>query len=140
MSNRVGEDNRPYLRCKSFNERKWTEVEGRMFTPKPLHRKSLKTYNINRRKNPLPRQMYCTDIQIDVDSPETAFITTWNYMVENKANFETEWKSIMECGDKLLAHRAKELMRLVEEIGLIEEAGYELVIKTDLVIGYKLAI
>ena len=129
-SNRVGENNRPYLRCKSFNGRKWTEIEGRMFTPKPLHRKSLEAYNINRRKDPLPRQMYCTDIQLDVDAPETAFITAWNYLVENKVDFETEWKSIMEWGDKLLAYRAKELMRLVEEIGLIEEATYELVIKT----------
>ena len=74
--------------------------------------------------------MYCTDIQIDVDSPAKAFITAWNYLVENKVNFETEWKSIMEWGDKLLAYRVKELMRLVEEIGLIEEATYELVIRT----------
>lgn len=90
----------------------------------------MKAYNINRRKDPLPRQMYCTDIQLDVDAPETAFITAWNYMVENKASFETEWKSIMEWGDKLLAYRAKELMRLVEEVGLIEEAEFEFVMKT----------
>jgi DNA invertase Pin-like site-specific DNA recombinase len=129
-SNRVGEDYRPYLRCISFNVKKWTAIEGRSFTPKPHHRKSMEAYNIKRRKDPLPRQMYCTDVQIDVDTPETAFITAWNYLVENKANFEGDWKNIMEFGDKLEAYRASELMRLLEEVGIIEEVTYDLVIRT----------
>jgi hypothetical protein len=129
-SNRVGEDKRPYLRCISFNGKKGTEIEGRSFTPKPLHRKSMKAYNIKRRKDPLPRQMYCTDIQIDVDTPETAFITAWNYLFENREQYEVQWRSIMEFGDMLEAYRASELMRLVEEVGIIEEVTYELVIRT----------
>jgi hypothetical protein len=36
----------------------------------------------------------------------------------------------MECGDKLLAYRVGELIRLLEEVGLIEEASYEFVIRT----------
>ena len=39
-------------------------------------------------------------------------------------------ESRMEGGDKLLAYRAKEMMRLVGEVGMIEKVTYELVIRT----------
>lgn len=64
------------------------------------------------------------------DAPKDAFIEAWNYLVENKEKYEDQWCGVIEGEDILKAYRARELMRLVGEVGVIEELSYELMIQT----------
>jgi hypothetical protein len=64
------------------------------------------------------------------DVPKAAFVDAWNYLVEHKELYETEWLGIIDGEDILKAYRAKELMRLVGEVGGIEDLPYELMIQT----------
>lgn len=80
---------------------------------------------VKRRKAPLPRQMLCTDIQIEAGKPEQAFIVAWNRLVD-----EQEWEQTIDCDDVLKCYRAKELIRLVEKTGHIDMLPYELMLKT----------
>ncbi len=129
-SKRVGEEGRKYWRCRSFHGNNGTEVKSKIFTPKPLHSTSQNTKVIRRWKDPEPRQMLCTDVQVEEGMPEKAFITVWNRMVDNYGEYLPVWKEVIEGTNVLRAYRAKEMMSLVRNTKYIKEMSYELMIKT----------
>ena len=129
-SKKVGEEGRKYWRCSSFRGNNGSPVKDRIFTPKPLHRISENPNVIRRRKDPQPRQMLCTDIQLEEGIPKKAFIKAWNSIVDGYEEYLPVWKESIDGDDVLKAYRAKEMMELVEEYGRIDEIPYELMIKT----------
>lgn len=137
-SKRIGEEGRKYWRCRSFHGKSGTEITGRTFKPKPLHRASSNLSVVRRWKDPEPRQMLCTDIQVDEGIPEKAIIKAWNSLVDGYEEYLPVWKEAIEGEDVLKAYRVKELMSLVKEYGYIDEIPYELIIKilSHIIIGY----
>lgn len=129
-SKRVGEEGRKYWRCKSFHGSNGIEVTGRIFTPKPLYRTSQNPKVIRRRKDPKPRQMLCTDVQVEDGMPEKAFITAWNRLVDGYEEYLPVWKEAAHGDDMLKAYKAREMMKLVRNTGYINEMPYELLLKT----------
>ncbi len=129
-SKRVGEEGRKYWRCSSFRGNKGTEIKDKLFTPKPLHRTSQNPKVIRRWKDPKPRQMLCTDIQVEEDLPEKAIIKAWNNIVDKYEEYMPVWKEAIEGNNVIKAYRAKEIVRLVEEYGYIDKMSYELLMKT----------
>ncbi len=65
-------------------------------------------------------------IKIAAGKIEDAFVSAWNKLVD-----ENEWQQIIGQGmDILLRYRAKELLRLTNDIGIIDTMPYELMLKT----------
>lgn len=129
-SKTIGEEGKKYWRYSSFIGKRGTEIEGQMFVPEPMYRPSNKTHNVKRRKDPQKRQMLCIDIRIPAGEPELAFIKAWNRLVDEKEGYLPEWQQTIDGIDLLKAYRAMELIRLVEQIGLIDSMPFELIIKT----------
>lgn len=78
-------------------------------------------------KLPQPRQMLCTDIEIDAAKPEKAFIRAWNLLVSKRQRYQASLKRTADTTDNtLLRYRAAELSRLLDEIGVIKESDYAL--------------
>lgn len=106
------------------------KIEGQMFTPPPQHYSSTNPAVIRRRKKPIPRQMLCTDIQIEAGVPEQVFIDAWNRLIDEKDIYLLEWQQAINGSDVLKAYRARELIRLLDENGYISTMPYELMLKT----------
>jgi len=115
------ENGNKYFRCKSFKGNKGTPIEGRQFTPKPQKRWSTNPNVIKQRKDPPPRQMYCSDIKIDKERVERAFIEAFNITVD-KAD------SLRESEDPLQNARVRELKKLLER-GKIEDLDKDIIKK-----------
>jgi DNA invertase Pin-like site-specific DNA recombinase len=113
------EDGNKYFRCKTFQGSKGTPIQGREFTPKPQKRWSTNPSVIKRRKDPPPRQMYCTDIKIDKERVERAFIEAFNSMVD-------KMDRIKEGAGLLQNYRVKDLKKLLEK-GKIEYIDKDIV-------------
>lgn len=71
----------------------------------------------------------CRHIRIERSTPERAFLKAWNSLVKNYDQYVPEWQAIFKHGDPLQRYRARELMRLVTEVGHIEDMPFELCIK-----------
>lgn len=128
-SKRVGESGRRYWRCSSFKGEHGLAIEGQLFTPKPHHRISTNPNVIRRHKDPLPRQMMCTDIEIDEQAPVQAFITAWNRLVEI---MEEDPRAKIGRGDNcdlLQKYHGDRLMQLLYGIGRFDTMSYELMLK-----------
>lgn len=69
--------------------------------------------------------MLCTDIQVEEGVPEKAFIRAWNSIVDEYEEYLPVWKEAIKGDDVLKAYRVKEMVRLVEEYGHIDEMPYE---------------
>ena len=132
-SNRKSEEGKKYWRCSSFIDKRGTEIKGRMFTPEPRYTKPVtdrySRYRAKHRKLPQERQMLCTDIWIEEALPEQAFIKAWNRLVDNKETYLPEWERAINGEDLLRAYRARELLRLVKQVGHIDSLPYELMMK-----------
>jgi site-specific DNA recombinase len=120
-SKRKGEEHIKYWRCSTFIGENGTEVKGRMFTPRQRNRQSNMQYNIRRRKDHIPCQMYCTDIWLDEGAVEQTFIDAWNNLVG-----EYDMATLEETDDVLLKYRRQELVKLIDEIGYIEHINLDL--------------
>ena len=107
------DDGSKYFRCKTFLGNKYTHIEGREFTPKPQKRWSTNPSVIKRRKDPPPRQMYCTDIKIDKERVERVFIEAFNSMIDKVDN-------IKERENLLEKYRVKELNKLLERGKIVD--------------------
>jgi len=126
-----------YWRCTSFHGNKGTPIEGRQFTPhgQPLRLNVDETqrhikYQRAHRKLPQPRQMLCTDIEIDAGKPERAFIYAWNLLVTKKLRYQASLERTVDTTDDILLHyRAAELSRLLDEVGLIKQSDYVLLLR-----------
>lgn len=94
-----------------------------MYTPPPRKLWSKNPSKSYRRKLPVPREMYCTDIKVKADFIEKLFINAWNHLVEHP-------EEIKPGGDALKDYRARELKRLLSEYGKIDEIRTELVRQT----------
>ncbi len=127
-----------YWRCTSFHGQHGMPIEGREFTPhgQPLRlgkdetKRYVTRYRELHRKLPQPRQMLCTDIEIDAGKPEKAFFHAWNLMVSKKLRYQASLKRTVDTtGDALLRYRAGELIRLLDEVGKISEFEYHLMLR-----------
>ena len=123
---------RRYWRCTSFRGNNGMPIKGRRFTPRgqPLRlnidgTKSHVRYRRAHRKLPEPRQMLCTDIEIDADRPEKAFVLAWNLLVSKKQMYQSSLKRTMQTTDDMLPrYRASELCRLIDEVGKLNAFDY----------------
>ena len=80
--------------------------------------------------NNLPERGTCKNgVKLPLDLPEKIFVAAWNQLVRKRYQHEPEWQLIMECGDLLQQYRAKELIRLIDEVGILESMPYELMLK-----------
>lgn len=129
-SKKKGEEGQQYWHCSSFVGKQGTEIEGRTFTIIRPDRGSTKPYNIRRRKKPGERPMLCTDILIPAGDPELAFINAWNRMVDERERFLPEWQQIINGDNLLRGYEAREMVRMVKEIGHIDTMPYDLMLKT----------
>ena len=126
------EKGKKYWRCSSFHGGNGTSVNGMEFIPRgqPLrdvdtNNRWVEYYRRNKRKLPQPRQMLCTDIDIDSGSPEKAFVRAWNLLVSKKQRYQATLKRIADTTDDiLLRYRATELRRILNETGSIKEFNY----------------
>lgn len=130
-SKRVQEKGRKYWRCRSFKGCKGAEVNGMLFTPKPMALwsknpdSSQAKYRAKHRKLPKPRQMLCTDVQIDIGKPEQAFVEAWNTLVEDQ-----DCCAISEKDNVLNKYRKHELARLLRKYGKLNEMPFGLMLQT----------
>ncbi len=133
-SKRKGEEGKKYWRCSSFRGKRGAEIEGRMFTPLSRYTKPVtdrhSRYRAKHRKLPQERPMLCTDIRIPAGEPELAFVKAWNRLVDEKEVYLQELEQIAKGEDLLKAYRARELTRLVEQVGHIDVLPYDLMLKT----------
>ncbi len=79
----------------------------------------------------------CNGSRISLDAGIALFIRAWNRLVDEYESYSLEWQRIIEAGDELQCYRAKELMRVVKEIGRIDSMPHELMLKTldDIEVG-----
>ena len=119
----IDDDGNKYYRCKSFQGNRGTIIEGREFTPKPHRRWSTNPQVIRQRKNPSPRQMYCSDIEVGKQEVERTFIDAWSLLVENM-----DW--IEDSEEPLQSYRSMELKKLLSETGKIDAVDSEIIKRT----------
>ena len=74
--------------------------------------------------------MLWTDIRIQAGEPVFAFVKAWNRLVDEKEVYLQELEQIAKGEDLLKAYRARELTRLVEQVGHIDVLPYDLMLKT----------
>lgn len=136
-SKRLGEEGNLYWRCTSFHGNRGTPIDGEMFTPRahPLRNgdesKRWTRYQRKHRKLPEPRQMLCTDIEIEGGKPEKAFITAWNLLVSKKLRYQASLKRTVSLSDDiLLQYRAECLCQLIDNVGKIKDYDYRLALQT----------
>ena len=90
-------------RCKTF--------QGKRFTPKMPKSRNDTPANIKRRKKPVPRQMYCTDIKVPVEDMDKAFIKDWNFLVDHPDELFTGQPSQEVKEDHSENVHAKDILR-----------------------------
>ncbi|WP_414733898.1 recombinase family protein [Acetobacterium carbinolicum] len=112
-----------YWRCKTFQGKKGTLIEGKMYNPPPRKLWADRSKNIHWLSDQSPREMYCTDIKVKANFIETLFINAWNHLVDHP-------EEIKSSGDALKDYRAGELKHLLKEYGKILEIKPELVKQT----------
>ena len=123
-----------YWRCSSFRGERGKPVEGRIFTPppRPLTSKVPDSshrvyYRKHKRKLPAPRQMLCTDIQVQAKDADKAFMRAWNFLVSHGLRYTASFREMARDGkDELVKYRAREMERLLGEWGRIREFDYGL--------------
>ena len=132
-----GDEGRSYWRCCSFLGQNGTPIERMEFVPRgqPLRDvnpecKWVKNYRKHHRKLPEPRQMLCTDIEVDAGKPEKAFGHAWNLLVSKKQLYQAALTRTADITDDLLLrYRTGELLRLIDKVGTIAAFDYELSLK-----------
>ena len=133
-SKRTEDEGRAYWRCSSFLGKRGKPIEGRTFTPlpKPLTSKvpesaARRYYREHKRKLPAPRQMLCTDIQVQSKDADKAFMRAWNLLVGHGMRYVASFNELAREGkDELVRYRAKEMVRLLGERGRLKEFDYGL--------------
>ena len=123
-----------YWRCSSFRGRRGMPVNGRVFTPPPMALWSKvpdsaqrKYYREKKRKLPAPRQMLCTDIQVQAKDADKAFMRAWNLLMGHRLRYTASYRETARDGESaLIRHRASEMTRLLVERGRLREFDYDL--------------
>lgn len=136
-SKKAQDEGRVYWRCSSFRGGRGKPVKGRTFTPPPMalwskvpessHRQY---YRKNKRKMPVPRQMFCTDIQVPAEVADKAFMHAWNFLVSHGLRYMSSFREMArDEKDELVRYRARELGSLLQERGRIRKLDYGLMNK-----------
>ncbi len=67
----------------------------------------------------------CADVKISVDTPEKAFVRAWNLVVSKKLQYGAALcRKAETAGNALTRYRAKEMLRLVDEVGKLTAFDY----------------
>ena len=134
QSKKTEDAGRVYWRCSSFRGGRGKPIKDRIFTPPPMalwskvpdssHRRYYRKF---KRKLPSPRQMLCTDIQVQAKDTDKAFMRAWNFLVSHGLRYMASFREMAKDGkDELVRYRAGEMARLLEERGRIREFDYVL--------------
>lgn len=68
---------------------------------------------------------FCAQIKIPLDAPEKAFVRAWNLVVSKKLQYGAALRRKAEtAGDALIRYRAKEMLRLLDEVGKLAAFNY----------------
>ena len=59
-------------------------------------------------------------MKLPLDLPEKVFVAAWNQLVRERDPYESDWQQTMDGGDLLHRYWAKELIRLIGEVGILE--------------------
>lgn len=133
-SKNTADAGRTYWRCSSFRGEHGMPIMGRTFIPlpKPLTSKvpesrERRYYREKKRKLPAPRQMLCTDIQVQAKDADKAFMRAWNLLVGHRMRYAASFRETARDGkDALVRYRAREMAGLLEERGRLREFDYDL--------------
>lgn len=80
--------------------------------------------------NNLPERGTCKNgVKLPLNLPEKVFVAAWNQLVRERDQYESDWQQTMDGGDLLQRYRAKDLLRLIDEVGVVEAMPYELMLK-----------
>ena len=67
----------------------------------------------------------CAQIKIPLGAPEKAFVWAWNLVVSKKLQYGAALRRRAEtAGDALIRYRAKEMLRLLDEVGKLATFDY----------------
>lgn len=151
-SQRLDDTSRAYWRCCKFIGKRGIPIEGLTFTPlpRPLTSKVPESsprryYREHKRKLPVPRQMLCTDIQVQAKDADRAFMQAWNLLVGHGMRYIASYREIArESKDPLTRYRSGEMARLLEGRGRIRVFDYDLTRKVldhiEVTVDGKLAV
>ena len=68
---------------------------------------------------------HCTQTKVSLDAPEKAFVRAWNLVVSKKLQYGAALRRKAETAeDALTRYRAKEMLRLLDEIGKLMAFDY----------------
>ncbi len=68
---------------------------------------------------------FCAQIKIPLDAPEKAFVRAWNLVVSKKLQYGAALRRRAEtAGDALTSYRAREMLRLLDEVGKLAAFNY----------------
>ena len=90
----------------------------------------------------LPR---CAEVKIPLDAPEKAFVRAWNLVVSKKLQYSAALRRrTKNAEDALSCYRAKEMLRLLDEVGKLVAFDYHFSLKVldhiELMSDGKLAV
>ncbi len=67
----------------------------------------------------------CAQTKLPLDTPEKAFVRAWNLVVSKKLQYGATLRRKAEtAGDALIRYRAKEMLRLLDEVGKLAAFDY----------------
>lgn len=67
----------------------------------------------------------CAQVKIPLDAPEKAFVRAWNLVVSKKLQYGAALRRKVETAeDALIRYRAKEMLRLLDEVGKLPSFNY----------------
>lgn len=73
---------------------------------------------------------FCAQIKIPLDAPEKAFVRAWNLVVSKKLQYGAALRRRAETvEDALIRYRAKEMLRLLDEMGKLAVFDYNFSLK-----------
>ena len=67
----------------------------------------------------------CAQVKLPLNAPEKAFVRAWNLVVSKKLQYGATLRRKAEtAGDALIRYRAKEMLRLLDEVGKLAAFDY----------------
>ena len=68
-------------------------------------------------------------IKIHADRIDAVLVTAWGELIRKREHYEEQLQANLESDDKLLCYRTRELLKLMDDVGIINTMPYELMLK-----------